>query len=478
MVEVLRPVMVLMRREVRDQFRDWRIIIPIVILTLFFPVLMNFTAEQIVGFVRSYGGQGLLSERLIPFLLMVVGFFPTTVSLVIALESFAGETERRSIEPLLSSPLADWQLYLGKLLASTITPLFASYLGVTVYLVGVYFSVDFRPDPVLVVQLLLLAAVEAVVMVSGAVVVSTQTTSVRAANLLSSFIIIPMALLVQAESVVMLWGQYEVLWLAILGQIVLAGLLIRTGIAHFSREELLGREMDEINLKWGWHIFKTTFVGQARSFGEWYRTEVFGGLKTMGLPILVASLLLLVGVVLGQWLVYTNSTSWSNIDQYLTKLKQGAGLGIWGEGGVGLSAATALFIWLNNLKSVALISLLGLCSFGVLGMLGLMVTPAVVGGMAALVSRVGMSPLLFLTAYILPHGLVEVPAIVLAGATILRMGTTLVTPAQGQTVGEAWLRSLADWAKIMLALVIPLFFIAALIEVFVTPAVGAMLLAR
>ena len=47
----------------------------------------------------------------------------------------------------------------------------------------------------------LLITVEALVMVSGAVVVSSQTTSVRAANLLASFIIIPMALLMQAEAV-------------------------------------------------------------------------------------------------------------------------------------------------------------------------------------------------------------------------------------------------------------------------------------
>ncbi len=35
---------VITHREVKDQFRDWRIIFPIVILTLFFPGLMNFTA--------------------------------------------------------------------------------------------------------------------------------------------------------------------------------------------------------------------------------------------------------------------------------------------------------------------------------------------------------------------------------------------------------------------------------------------------
>jgi hypothetical protein len=33
----------LVRRELRDTFRDWRMITPIVLLTLFFPVLMTWT---------------------------------------------------------------------------------------------------------------------------------------------------------------------------------------------------------------------------------------------------------------------------------------------------------------------------------------------------------------------------------------------------------------------------------------------------
>jgi len=76
------PVFVIARREIRDQFRDWRIIIPILTLTLLFPGIMNFTAEQAVQFVEKYGAN-LIGERLIPFLLMVVGFFPISISLVI-----------------------------------------------------------------------------------------------------------------------------------------------------------------------------------------------------------------------------------------------------------------------------------------------------------------------------------------------------------------------------------------------------------
>jgi hypothetical protein len=136
-------------------------------------------------------------------------------------------------------------------------------------------------------------------MVSGAVVVSAQTTSVRAANLLASFIIIPMALLIQGESVVMFWGRYNVLWWAIVGQVVIAGLMIRTGVSHFNREELLGRELDTLNLAWGWRIFKQAFVGDAKSPLEWYRDEINQVLRRLALPAVFMTLALGLGLWAG-----------------------------------------------------------------------------------------------------------------------------------------------------------------------------------
>ncbi|MCA9938100.1 MAG: hypothetical protein KC418_05630, partial [Anaerolineales bacterium] len=90
----VRMALIVTRREVRDSFRDWRIIIPILLLTLFFPALMNFTAGRMLGFVGQFGAE-LIAERLVPFLLLVVGFFPMSFSLVIALETFVGEKERK-----------------------------------------------------------------------------------------------------------------------------------------------------------------------------------------------------------------------------------------------------------------------------------------------------------------------------------------------------------------------------------------------
>ena len=133
MFNKLRPVWLVAQRELRDQFRDWRVLIPMSILTLCFPFLMNEFAKQTVDFLNQYNAD-LVLDRLVPFSIMIIGFFPITVSLVVALESFVGEKERGTIEPLLTAPFDDWQLYFGKLLVGAITPLIASYTSIGLYL--------------------------------------------------------------------------------------------------------------------------------------------------------------------------------------------------------------------------------------------------------------------------------------------------------------------------------------------------------
>ena len=86
----LSNALIITRREVRDSFRDWRIITPIILLTFMFPFLAQFVAARFSGWLASFGAE-LIGERTIPFLLMIVGFFPISISLVIALETFVGE---------------------------------------------------------------------------------------------------------------------------------------------------------------------------------------------------------------------------------------------------------------------------------------------------------------------------------------------------------------------------------------------------
>jgi uncharacterized membrane protein SpoIIM required for sporulation len=92
-----------------------------------------------------------------------------------------------------------------------------------------------------------------------------------------------------------------------------------------------------------------------------------------------------------------------------------------------------------------------------------------IGVVLAVVKIVGYSPTLLALSGILPHGLFEIPAVILASAAVLYIGAVLVTPIPGRTLGEVLLEALADWAKVNLGLVLPLLTLAAAIEVWITP---------
>ena len=469
---LLSGAMLVAGREIRDQLRDWRILGPIALLTLFFPLLMNFTARQAVDFVNRYGAP-LIGERLIPFLLMVVGFFPISISLVIALESFAGERERLSLEPLLATPLTDAQLYMGKMIASLAPPLTASYLGIGVYLIGLAAQLGWRPPPTLLMQVLLLTTGQAIVMVSGAVVISSQTTSVRAANLLASFIIIPVSQLIIGESLIMFWGRYTILWWILLALLVLALVLGRMGMQMFNREELLGREIDILNLRLAWQTFWQAFRGGAVSPLAWYRQVLGETLPRMRGALAVMAVVLAAGYGIGIHLasVFTLPPELLRVEAIGEGLtEQLARFGM-------LSGRGFLWVLMNNVRAIGLASLLGGFTFGVLGVVLLMAPIAIVGYFAANVSLVGGDALRFLLALVAPHGLLEVPAALLAGAAIVQLGLAAVSPPEGRSLGQAWLVALARWARIMLGLVVPLLVGAALLEVFVTPQIAVRLLA-
>jgi stage II sporulation protein M len=126
-------------------------------------------------------------------------------------------------------------------------------------------------------------------------------------------------------------------------------------------------------------------------------------------------------------------------------------------------------LFLNNTRAVALIFFAGLVSFGVLGILLYMVNIGVIGGLFALFELLGVQPWPMFLAGVAPHGIFEIPALMIGSAVALYMGASIVTPQTGKSMGEVILELLADWVKIFLGVVVPLLAIAAVIEAYITP---------
>ncbi len=469
MFNKLRLVWIVAQREMIDQFRDWRVLAPMIILTLSFPFLMDQFAKQTINFLNQYDAN-LILDRLVPFSVLIIGFFPITVSLVVALEAFVGEKERGTIEPLLTAPFDDWQLYFGKLFVGAATPLIASYLSIGLYLLLVSRQALTMPSAMVMLQLLLLTGAHAVLMVSAAIVISVQSTSVKAANLLASFIVIPVAILMQGEAAMLFWGNEKMLWLGIVGVLIIALLLIRLGIAHFEREYLLGREIDSLNLKWMFKTFGQKFVGGAKSIGEWYRHSLGASLRRVapaaGIMILVAAFSIALGY---SWIQANISKTLNHASpEQLEKVEERVGE-ITSSFADLSGRFSAPFLFFNNARSVAVISAAGAVSFGVLGVLLYMLNVGLIGGVYAVWKLLNVSSLPVFLMGILPHGIFELPALLVGGATILYIGAAFVTPQNGKSLGEVIIELIADWAKLYVGLALPLLALAAVVEAYVTP---------
>ena len=456
------------RREFLDQFRDWRIVVPMVMLVSLFPFIADDTTRQAITFMNRFGGN-LILDNLVPFVVLVIGFFPLSFTLVVALESFVGEKERGTIEPLLSSPLEDSHMYLGKLLVGITTPLVFSFGSIAIYLILISRRPVEFPSAYMLALIFLLTFAHAVLMVSSAIVISVQATTIRAANLLASFVVVPVAFLLQGETVLIFWGNEDVLWFAIAGVTLLAGLLVRLGLAHFRREYLLGREIDTLNFKWIWRKFKDRFTGDAHSIREWYFNELPITLRQLQRPLMiVCGLAMVAGIVSYMWVV-TNVPVYVDLTPEIkSEIRTLVAENLTNLDSLGKRFPAPVLFYHNARTTVAFL-LFGLVSFGTLGLTLFLGNISLVGGVLGAANLVGFSPVLTFAVGILPHGIFELSAVFLATAAMLKAGAQLVTPQPERSLGETLLVSLADWFRIFVGIVLPFLAIAALIEIYITP---------
>ncbi len=469
--------LIVARRELKDSLTDWRIVTPVAILTFIFPWLVIYATKFGIGWLERYDPD-LVLTRLIPFSVMVVGFFPISFSLVIALESFVGEKERNTLEALLSTPISDGALYLGKLLAALALPLIGSIAAISLQAWALPRVAGQAVPLDLLGQIFCLMVTLALGMVAGAVVVSSNTTSVRAANLLASFILIPAMIMVQFQAMVILWEQLEVLWYVAAAQLLADIALIRMGIRMFNREDLLARTIDRVDLRRAWRTFWRFFRQEPQamltrepsagfSLGRIYRRDIPQILRRNRGALVVVLLLMLGAFGLG-WLYAQALPLPPSAAERLEITSDDLRLIVETPGLLGLSPWT-IFLW--NLRSLVVAALGAIISFGGAAVIPLFVVSGVIGFGVGEVVHLGVNVAPFL-ALLWPHGILEIPAAMIATAAAFRMGASVLSPPKDFTLGETILSGLADLLKLLIFLVVPILLIAAVVEIYVTPLVG------
>ncbi|TMU84947.1 stage II sporulation protein M [Bacillus sp. BHET2] len=129
------------------------------------------------------------------------------------------------------------------------------------------------------------------------------------------------------------------------------------------------------------------------------------------------------------------------------------------------SSIMSASIMTNNIQ-VAFLAFAGGVTFGLLTVYMLVYNGVIIGALAALFWHQGMSYEFW--AYIVPHGIIELTAIFIAGGAGLLMGYKLFVP--GRFTRSFQLKEQAKRSVQLLLGTIPLFVIAGIIEGFITPA--------
>ncbi len=426
-------------RDLRDAVSELRLIAAMVSLTLAIPIASGSGIRALAAF----GGGTAVVNRLALVGAFFVVFIPASFSLVLALESFVGERERTTLEVLLSTPLREAEIYAGKVAAVLLVALTLSYGALMVYCLVTFPGLGYFPVGILL-ALALSTICQVAAMVAGAVIISLNARTMRAANVMASFIILPMSVVLQIEAALILLGRAEFLWGFALLMTVLAIVLLRMGFNGFSREALLARDS---GLR---HPLRRAMAAVRSSFGE--RPGILRLIWLRRAPMALAALGFPIGALAGYLAGSTSAIPAVVVRPVLTSLVRSAG------GGGAADQAVAIFT--HNLLAFLLVAALAVLTAGLTGFLVTFI-PGFLLGFAAALSSWSLA----LTG-IVPNGLVEIPAAIVAGGLAIQIGAAAIHMDARGGWNARVLAALADYVRALRWLV-PALAVAAVLEVFV-----------
>lgn len=426
-------------RDLRDAAGDLRLALAMGGLALAVPLASGGGIRALAYFG---GGVSTVVERLAVVGAFFVVFLPASFSLVLALESFVGERERSTLEVLLSTPLREAEIYAGKVVSVMVVALTLCYGALLVYCLVVFPGLGYFPLGILI-SLALSTICQVAAMVAGAVIVSANARTMRAANVMASFIILPMSVVLQLEAVLILVGRGVLLW-GFAGVMALGALiLLRMGLAGFSREALLSREAGGGRpLRRLGRAFRSSFRG---------RPAILRLLVMRRAPITIAALSLLAGSGCG----YLGAVLGVRPDH-----AAGSGLGSLTQvpaagGGPGL----AVLYFGHDLTVLLVAAILAPLTLGLAGA-ALAFLPGFAFGFAA-----GLASWPVALAGLGPAGLLEIPAAVVAGGLLIEVGASVIHMRPEGGWGARVITAEADYLR-ALAWLIPALAVAAALQAY------------
>jgi ABC-2 type transport system permease protein len=224
----MRDARLIAARELKETLRDPNLLLPLLVM----PALVGFLAgvSAFASFGPSPGAVGTAVanaalDRLPPAAVQHLSNLPTTnrdatleillkafsiplfwvipvaLTPAVAADSFVGERERLSLEPLLAAPISTAQVLVGKLVASVIPAACGTWLGVLVLWAMTFMSgTKLYPrvliaDPDWLFSLVVVTPLVALFTAGVAALIATRVSGYRVAYQLNGLIALPVVLL-------------------------------------------------------------------------------------------------------------------------------------------------------------------------------------------------------------------------------------------------------------------------------------------
>jgi ABC-type Na+ efflux pump permease subunit len=260
------------KRELREIVRDRNLLLPVFIMPTLVGLLAGVAAlgsaqgstsavgamvgtlavqqlppSTIVFFANlPFGDQ----ERMIALLLKAVSIplfwvVPIALTSAVAADSFVGEKERGTLEPLLATPVTDREIFFAKLLTAVVPAILGTWLGMLIF--GVLVAVSGTPYYSRVVLLerdwafsfLVIVPLMAILSAGAAALISSRVSSFRAAYQLNGLMVLPVILYLIPQTIVLFLITPAALLYIAAGILLVDAALVGAALAIFDRERIL-----------------------------------------------------------------------------------------------------------------------------------------------------------------------------------------------------------------------------------------------
>jgi ABC-2 type transport system permease protein len=261
-------------RELRETLRDPNLVLPMVLMPCLVGVLAGLTA--FASFSATPGGVGTavtnaaldqlpqqavdrltnlptanrvatIETILKAFSIPLFWIVPVALTPAVAADSFVGERERFSLEPLLAAPIDTTQVLVGKLAAAVLPAVLGTWLGVLVFWGMTLLSRSPLYPRVLIADgdwlfsLVVVTPLVALFTAGVAALISTRVSGYRVAYQLNGLIVLPVVLLLLPITAFLYLVTAHALGV-IAGLFVLADTAVIVWASSlFTRERLLAR---------------------------------------------------------------------------------------------------------------------------------------------------------------------------------------------------------------------------------------------